>query len=179
MYKKRNILRAFTLIELLLVMAITSLIGTLVFINMSGQRAKARDQLRRATLLQLQIAIQLYRDKYGAYPSTMSGGFTQFYSSEPGNPVTDNGGNWIPGLAPEFIPALPRDPLGGYPTVSPCNTYGFKRGYLYFSNGSNGYGLGSFCAMENALPNTDPLYSAVTPNTAKVCSGQGGYCNSI
>jgi prepilin-type N-terminal cleavage/methylation domain-containing protein len=69
---KTKTLRGFTLIELLVVIAIISLLSSVVFASLNSARAKARDARRRSDLAQIQIALELYYDKYGTYQ--VSGG---------------------------------------------------------------------------------------------------------
>lgn len=58
---------AFTLIELLVVIAIIALISSVVLASLSSARAKARDARRVADLRNVQVAMELYYDKYGTY----------------------------------------------------------------------------------------------------------------
>ena len=114
-------LRGFTLIELLVVIAIIGLLATIVAVSVNSARAKARDVKRGSDLKNLTTALEMYYDKYNAYPVAAA------WTSKLGcyGPAS---ANWIPGLAPEFIPALPADPQGD------CSV---GRDYLYASNGTD------------------------------------------
>jgi hypothetical protein len=59
------------------------------------------DARRIADLTAINSALQAYYQQHGAYPLSPRQGFTN---------VIDGGAEWIPGLAPAFIPALPREP---------------------------------------------------------------------
>lgn len=85
--------------------------------------------------------------------------------------ASNNGGNWIPGLAPTYISVLPRDPRGGTSQIQPtCG--GWQAAYLYLSNGTN-YKLLSHCAPDNPWTSGDTFYDPVRPTWAwKVCSGE-------
>src|SRR3989344_6607266 len=146
--------KGFTLIELLVVIAIIGLLASVVLISLNSARAKARDTARKATLRQLQKAIELYRNANGSYPVAMP-----CFASEPGTPVCGtNGGNWIPGLTPTYLSILPRDPVGGLSTNPACTAGGWTRSYIYESDGTH-YKLFSNCAPEILpLSSSDAFY---------------------
>jgi prepilin-type N-terminal cleavage/methylation domain-containing protein len=60
--------KGFTLIELLVVIAIIGILSSVVLASLNTARAKARDVHRKATLKQMEVALELYYDTYGAYP---------------------------------------------------------------------------------------------------------------
>lgn len=67
-------IRAFTLTELLVVVAIMAVLTSIIMPNISGSRAKARDAQRISDVSQLQLAVQLYYDRCGQYPSSLAVG---------------------------------------------------------------------------------------------------------
>lgn len=79
-------------------------------------------QQRLDDLLSLRNALQTYRNAWGVYPISSSG--WDGLHSEWGLSTAE----WIPGLVPEFLSSLPRDPAR---TADP------RRQYLYRSDGSN------------------------------------------
>ena len=81
--------RGFTLIELLVVIAIIGILSSVVLASLNTARKKGRDARRVADIKQLQLALELYYDANGAYPTTIS--TTTLVS-------------------PGFIAALPGDP---------------------------------------------------------------------
>ena len=81
--------RGFTVVELLVVMAIIGLLSSIILATLNTSRQKARDNSRQTSLRQVQIALDLYYNAYGTYPASMSA------------------------LVPGFIAALPKDPLNG------------------------------------------------------------------
>lgn len=165
--KKTN--KAFTLIELLVVVAIIGLLSSVVMASLNGARSKARDVKRKAELKQMQTALELYYDTNSVYP--INGGWM---SSELNDGATNNGGNWIPGLAPTYISTLPKDPRGGAGIYSACA--GWKSAYLYRSDGAN-YKLLSHCAPENSWLSSDSFYDPNRPTWAwMICSG-GSACS--
>lgn len=64
--------RAFTLIELLVVIAIIALLTSIVVSQFEVARAKARDNKRVADVAQIQLAVQLYFDRCGVYPTALN-----------------------------------------------------------------------------------------------------------
>ena len=73
---------------------------------------------RVSDLVTINDALKAYHAKHGAYPKAGSlGGFI------------DRGSAWIPGLAPDFLPDLPRDPALSIEKTGPQ--------YAYVSNGTD------------------------------------------
>jgi len=105
----------FTLIELMVVIAIIGILATIGYASFDEARQQARDKVRMASLKELQLSIELYRAQTGVYPvadSACPGANTDFYGPGPG-PVSGDFvtcENYIAGLVPGFIAALPRDP---------------------------------------------------------------------
>lgn len=91
---KRNTSRGFTLIELLVVIAIIGILSSVVLASLNDARKKSRDAKRVADIKQLQLALELYFDSNGQYPTDIyaaSGGLTPDYISVvPTDPVGDN-----------------------------------------------------------------------------------------
>jgi len=80
--------KGFTLIELLVVIAIIGILATIVMVSLNTARSKARDARRVSDVRQLQLALQMYYDANGSYPSALSG------------------------LTPTYISVVPKDPDG-------------------------------------------------------------------
>ncbi len=123
----------FTLIELLVVISIIGLLSSIVLTSVNSARAKARDARRIVDFKEIQKALEFYYDANGSYPLGSQG--SGQWSGHP--PAYGNNDNYIVGLAPAYIPTLPRDPRydeGG-------------TGYLYNSNGTD-YILIAHFAME-------------------------------
>ena len=64
--------RGFTLIELLVVIAIIGILSSIVLASLNSARQKGRDARRIADVKQLQLALELYYDANGQYPTAIS-----------------------------------------------------------------------------------------------------------
>jgi prepilin-type N-terminal cleavage/methylation domain-containing protein len=99
--------KAFTLIELLIVIAIIGILAALIIANLSAARARARDAQRKAQLQQIATALQLYFDVKNDYPASMSSSMntltTYFLCSDSGFSTSCTGTKYA-----EFTP-----PVGG------------------------------------------------------------------
>ena len=138
----------FTLVELLVVIAIIGLLSSIVVASLNSARAKARDARRIADLKEIQKAIEFYYDSNNQYPQPAQG-----WGNWSGHcPSYGNRDDYILGLVPTYIPALPRDPR--YDDGSQC--------YLYRSDGNN-YMLITHGTMET-LAGGDPSASGNPPH---------------
>jgi hypothetical protein len=83
-----------------------------------SQDPRLTNRKRVSDLVTINDALKAYRTKHGKYPvAEKLGGYLE------------RGKNWIPGLAPEFLAELPRDPALSNDKAGPQ--------YLYASNGSD------------------------------------------
>ena len=64
--------KGFTLIELLVVIAIIGLLASIVLVSLNTAREKARDTKRLSIISQVNLAMEMYYDKYGHYPDSTS-----------------------------------------------------------------------------------------------------------
>ncbi len=117
--------QGFTLVELMVVITIIGILASIVYVNLGGQSAKARDSKRQSDLRQLETALALYKQQVGRYPAmgcTDSNG--DGFSNE--TECTD----YISGLTPTYMPRLPRDPsrrtFEGYSYVTNAEGTVFK-----------------------------------------------------
>jgi prepilin-type N-terminal cleavage/methylation domain-containing protein len=119
----------FTLVEVLVVIAIIGILSSIVAINSSEANKQSRDEKRQSDLRSLQSAIEMYKNKYGRYPEACgdianawvgqintdyecSGGNRGYIKGDPAHPFT------------EFMPVLPVDP----------KLNGTNSGYVYRTN---------------------------------------------
>ena len=107
--------RGFTLVELIVVIAIVGLLATVIFFAIDSARAHGRDTARVASIAQLQLALKLYHDEHGSYPTITSD--PEFGTCETGGDMASLRGASFKGdgcmnvLVKEgFLPALPVNP---------------------------------------------------------------------
>lgn len=63
-------IKGFTLVELLIVIAIIGVLSALLMANFIGVRQRARDAQRKANVRQIQSALELYRSDQSRYPKS-------------------------------------------------------------------------------------------------------------
>jgi len=108
-YFKKN--KGFTLIELLVVIAIIAVLASIVLVSLNTARIKGRDTRRIADIKSLQVAMEMYFDKNGKYPSPASDDAT---GAEGALDLLKTGG---------LIAAIPKDPgTGAYYKYSADST---------------------------------------------------------
>jgi prepilin-type N-terminal cleavage/methylation domain-containing protein len=101
--------RAFTLVELLVVISIIGLLSTIAVVSLSSARTKARDAKRKADLHQIGLALAVYYEMYGTYPvpkPSTSCGNTDVWAESKGT----CGGQWLTADA-NFIAIMPQAPM--------------------------------------------------------------------
>lgn len=112
----------FTLLELLIIIAIIGILTTVITSAVQTAKASARDVRRLSDMRNIQTGLQLYFDKQREFPDALSD------------------------LVPDIFPTLPADPLGGgganvYSYVSLVNASGAACGIsvtcLYYHIGMN------------------------------------------
>jgi general secretion pathway protein G len=154
--------KGFTLVELIIVISIVALLSTIGITTYSSVQKDARNIRRKADLKELKTALEAYKAKNSDYPTTANAWFgtCATYGS-----YSDTGaGGYIPNLAPEFIPKLPRDPRESKGNSSSANQPGCSTAasncYLYRSNGTD-YKLMAHCTPEGVISTADPYYNAL------------------
>jgi general secretion pathway protein G len=66
--------KGFTLVELLVVVAIIGILAAISVVSLNTARARARDSRRVADVRQIQTALELYYNDMGTYPASLSSG---------------------------------------------------------------------------------------------------------
>ncbi|MCL4354332.1 prepilin-type N-terminal cleavage/methylation domain-containing protein [Patescibacteria group bacterium] len=89
---------AFTLIELLIVIAIIGVLAALLMANFIGVRQRSRDSQRKSDMRQIQSALELYRADESSYPAALPAC---------GDPLTGATTSNV------YIQKLPCDPVSG------------------------------------------------------------------
>jgi prepilin-type N-terminal cleavage/methylation domain-containing protein len=170
--------RAFTLVELLVVIAIIGLLSTVAIVSMNSSKVNARNTKRKADMVQITKALEVYYSDNGAYPST-GGGWRGVCNGGGSFTVgSDSGaGGWIPNLAPTYMATLPRDVNTGKANPSSanatCQSDGNYSCYIYISNGRD-YKLLAHCTPEGAMSASDPFYEPTRPTWAWSIYSSGG-----
>lgn len=127
----KNKQRGFTLLELLVVIGIIGLLASIITVNLTGARKRARDTKRISDARQMQTAMEEYYGKNAKYPATI--------------------GDLITG---QQIPMWPRDPLAPSGTVCTANSDNCYWYASYTPSGANGpqsYHLGTSLEEMNSL----------------------------
>ncbi len=97
--------RGFTLVEIIIVIAIVSILATVVLLNYGDVKKAVRDKQRVTDIEQIRLALRLYREANGTYPDCKTG-------MEIRTGVTQPGGcseNINTALAP-YMTTIPEDP---------------------------------------------------------------------
>ena len=103
--------KGFTLVELLIVIAIIGILATVVIVSLASSRGRARDTRRMADLATIRTALELYRDMNGNYPTvtgwaystnnaawqSLQSQLSQFLSSLPVDPINNTPDPWYNG----------------------------------------------------------------------------------
>ncbi len=64
--------RAFTLIEMLVVIGIIALLSGIILVSLNSSRAKARDAKRISDIAQIQLSLEQYFDRCQQYPANIT-----------------------------------------------------------------------------------------------------------
>ncbi|MFZ0488500.1 MAG: type II secretion system major pseudopilin GspG [Arenicellales bacterium] len=137
--------KGFTLIEMMVVVAIIGLLATLILPRVLGRQEQAQIEKARADIQALSSALKLYKLDNFNFPSTQQG--LDSLRSKPGGDPPAN--NWKQG---GYIERLPKDPWGNdYQYLSP-GQHGDYDIWSYGSDGKPG-GQGSAADIGNWDPN--------------------------
>jgi len=120
MYSNHNHKKAFTLIELLVVIAIIELLSSVILVSFNSAQQRARDAVRLSDMKQIQLALELYYNEHGRYPSISSDGCCDGWDQGP-----CAGDSFIGALATGGLIQTPTDPSGGSGTG--CYGYNYYR----------------------------------------------------
>lgn len=153
----------FTIIEMLIVVTILALLAGILVPILEQETQRARDGRRAGDLRSVASALATYKSLTGVYPDTSDEWLGD--SATYGSYGYDNAG-YIPGLVPDYLPYLPKDPNPAYPN-------GSGAGYMYRSNGRD------FKFVINATPSeyllSNPFYDPQRPDSGWQVSSPGGY----
>jgi len=115
MKQKLQFKRGFTLSEILVAIAIISLLTSVTFFSTSGMRAESRDVKRATDVDQLQLALRLYMERYGADVDCNGGvkidGDTSVVTLAGGASACNDGAQ-ILSFLDSYMGGVPQDPRG-------------------------------------------------------------------
>ena len=133
--------KAFTLVELLVVISIISLLSSISLSSLQSARSLARDSARHKIVNQLETALEMYYLKYGQYPLSAPCPGTYPNSSWCNSSQSDVNGFWLPTSINEFLSIHPIDPKPLGQTPSNFNDDGVIFYYSATSGGCTHYRL--------------------------------------
>jgi prepilin-type N-terminal cleavage/methylation domain-containing protein len=140
----------FTIVELLIVIAVLAILAGIVIVAYNGVQEKAKNATRKADISNLQKIIENYRVFNGMYPATTAASPANWHSTDVrtdsncfnGTKNTD----WIPGINGALPQSTP-NPGGGVDGTGGC--------YLYASDGIS-YVISAWNMINT--PQTSTLY---------------------
>lgn len=141
--------RGFTLIELIVAMAILAIVTSGILANFINSQKKARDAQRKSDLKQIQNALEAYLNDYNTYPNASSG---EISGASWGDEFSDAQGTI-------YMKVVPEDPSS-------------DKNYCYVQTQS-GRGYQLYTCLEN---DQDPDYNVYTGATIDCGSCAGGDC---
>jgi general secretion pathway protein G len=161
----------FSLVEILVVIAIIGILSAVLYVNVSEGSAQSRDAQRQADVRTVGAAIELYKNKYGRYPEGCNAAGS--WSGHSAAHACASGNQFIVGLAPEFMPRLPLDP----------KLNGTNSGYAYLTNTDGTvYKFIAYRTVETEVVDYEHEFKICdTDNTASlepICAQVRSYSNS-
>lgn len=139
------VLTGFTLVELLVVMAIIGVLSSIILASTNAQRQKARDTKRVQEIKQIQQALEVFITNQGSYPALLS------------NLVSSN-----------FLPVVPIPPSGASGSCSASYCY-------LPSTTLATYHLGVNLENPGAEPQDDKDCNSLTNSNCNGVFGAGGF----
>jgi prepilin-type N-terminal cleavage/methylation domain-containing protein len=159
-------LRAFTLIELLIVITIIGILAVALVPRITGGPAKARDATRKADLQQIATALEFYADDTGSYPAgdqcVSAIGLGDYLTTVPGDP------NPASGSATDT--ACSGDDIGDYAYYVADGGYILMAHLENANDASDNVFEGDLDLDEFAVTDTDSASANLTTNAGILCS---------
>jgi prepilin-type N-terminal cleavage/methylation domain-containing protein len=168
--KTKNIKRAFTLIELLIVIMIVGILSGFIFVSMNSAITASKDAKRKADLSAIAKAISMYSAQNGgALPSTGT-------SCDVCNGCAGACANLYTNIAP-YLTSVPTDPTGStvyykytYSATLPSFTLQstLSTGYTYqFDSSTDGFSTLSYVSTCASATNAQVSCSPITINSTE------------
>ena len=144
----------FSLIELLVAVAIMGVLSTLIMTNMQGARERARDVQRKSDLHQIKTALRLYYNDHQNYP--VNDGTQIVGCGNAGDETCEWGSDLFGSSSITYMKKLPADPMNSTATPIP---------YYYTQDGDDDFSLTA--CIENA---SDPDKDLSTNGNCSIAS---------
>lgn len=167
----RNKYQGFSLVELLVVMAIIGLLASISLVALGQARGKARDAVRKSDGVTFRKALDLYAsDNAGSYPHGNSGG-TGSGCHSVGNPNSETDIQCLRDfLVPNYMPSIPDDPSNppgtNYKYVWKNGSVSFGEYGIYIPFGNDG---GQNCMFRTIGGNENWFKSFNNNNNPPIC----------
>lgn len=142
--------KGFSLIELLMVIAIIGLLSSVVLGQLSTARGRARDAKVRSDLHQIQVAMQFYYNQNSSFPPNPTPGFASLASTA-----------LVPLVTQKFLPSVPASPDPTFP-------------YYYYDYGT-GNPIGTLVSSQFTGTAASTGYGG---SCRPFASGSVGYCEA-
>lgn len=126
-----NTRHGFTLVELIVVIAIIGLLATIGISSYQNVLRNARDAKRVSDAREIKTALAAYYARNGEYPLSTNDRWNGECDHPWGTPNLDPE-DVIPGLVPDYLEEMPSDPM-----MNKVGTGGGTPCYLYRSNGTD------------------------------------------
>ncbi|PCJ55284.1 MAG: hypothetical protein COA70_03350 [Planctomycetota bacterium] len=161
---KTNRQSGFTIIEMLIVVTILAMLAGILIPVLEDAAASSRDSRRGSDLKTMQTALASFHRVNGNYPIVPA---WQGDASSIGSNNGYDGSGYVPGLVPDFMPALPKDPSPDLPNAT--------EGYQYRSDATgDNYKFVALGGPET-FPTGNPFFDPTRAATAWQISTPGGY----
>ena len=105
--------KGFTLIEILVVVAIIGILVSILTVNFGQVRGEARNKSIKTSLSEMQLSLAVYKAQNGRYPDADSGCKVTSAFLDTADSVACGLALYITGLMPDFIAALPSHTISG------------------------------------------------------------------
>lgn len=168
-------LKGFTIIELVVVIAIIAVLSGIIISNINEYQAKARDAKRISDLDNIRKALEMYRVANGFYPPVACGYDCNGY-------YFSSNANWqiLENYLKPYISPLPKDPINNTDGPWTAGNYSYAYGNVGRYTNSPQYDLAAELETPNhplSCKNKCTKYYFNTINWCRACGG--GYTNQI
>lgn len=101
----------FTIVELLITIVVIGVLAAITIVAYNGIQQRANFSKMRSEVASINKTIQLYYADNGSYPVTPAGASGQACNGNWCGWLHSTGDNFIPGLSPKYIAAIPQLPI--------------------------------------------------------------------